>query len=128
MTGDPWETTATEATSTFDLHKIMAEDFLAREQAVLGSAFLPTGGANSLNGEIDFTAASFPALDEVDGDSLSAFTGTSNGLFDFDITPSASKYEVKVTGGDVEVERFENDFPSLDNVRTSSGIDGIAIF
>src|SRR5258708_25371011 len=120
MTGDPWETTATEASSTFDLHKIMAEDFLAREQAVLGSAFLPTGGADSLNGEIDFTAASFPALDEVDGDSLSAFTATSNGLFDFDITPSASKYEVKVTVADVEADRFTNDFPSFYNVRTTT--------
>jgi len=113
-----WETIATEATFTFDLHKIMAEDFLAHEQAILGSAFFPTGGAGALDGDIDFTkaAASFPALDDVDRESLSALTGTSNGLFDFDTTPGASNYDVKVMGGDEEVEHFENDFPSLDNV------------
>ncbi|KAF8317273.1 clathrin light chain [Cantharellus anzutake] len=99
----------------------MTDDFLAREQAILGSAFSSSGNASTIGGDIDFTkaAASFPALEDLDGEISSVpDTGTSNGfLNDFDDfgTPIASTYEVKVTGGDDEVERFENEFPSLDN-------------
>ena len=105
-------------------------DFLAREEAILGSAFSSTGNPGSIDGEIDFTkaASSFPALDDYDGESLSALTAPSNGLFDFDTSNGTSQYDVTVTGGDAEVERFENEFPSLDNVRADSSISEIIIF
>lgn len=109
----------------------MSDDFLAREAAVLGSSFSPTSGGGG--GDIDFdrAASAFPELD-FDGDvpapSAPAGGGFSSGLVDgfgdFEDSPlpninGHSGQNVKVTGGDDEVDRFESEFPDISTVRSS---------
>ena len=110
----------------------MSDDFLAREQAILGDTFSPSGlnGASS-GGDIDFAASAFPDLDDFDGDavapppvhsSASFGNGLDAGFGDFETVPSfpgvgaTPVTDVKVTGDD-EVDRFESEFPDIGTVR-----------
>lgn len=112
-----------------------AEDFLAREQAILGDTFSPSGlSAGGGSGDIDFAASAFPDLDDFDGAvpvaaSLSngaGVNGLGDGFGDFEdvSAPPASfsaplpppSTDVKVTGDEV-VEQFESQYPDLDLVR-----------
>lgn len=105
----------------------MAEDFLAREQAILGGSFSPTGVNGASSSAIDFDAAAsvFPELDDFDGQApmaqaapSSLSNGLGDGFGDFESVPSFDaplSTEVKLTGGD-ELEKFESQFPDLDVV------------
>jgi hypothetical protein len=105
----------------------MAEDFLAREQALLGGSFSPTGANGVSGGAIDFdvAASAFPELDDFDGQApiaqaapSSLSNGLGDGFGDFESVPSFNaplSTDVKLTGDD-ELEKFENQFPDLDVV------------
>ncbi|KAL4248248.1 Clathrin light chain [Abortiporus biennis] len=105
----------------------MSDDFLARENELLGDEFsaVPTGDsfATATGGDIDFdrAASAFPDI-SLDGSSdipppLPAATHTTSGFSfdDFDTAPikAAPATEVKVTGDD-EIEKFESEFPDIE--------------
>lgn len=115
--------------------QMSAEDFLAREQAILGDSFSPTGPSGG-SGEVDFdlAASAFPDLDDFDGavppaaslTNGASVNGLGDGFGDFEnvSAPPASfsaplpppSTDVKVTGDEV-VEQFESQYPDLDLVR-----------
>lgn len=108
--------------------KTMSDDFLAREQAILGGSFSPTGlGSNG--GDVDFSASAFPDLDTLDGNApipsasaRSLSNGLGDGFGDFETIPSMGSLngppptDIKVTG-DADLDQFESQFPDLDVVR-----------
>lgn len=113
----------------------MAEGFLAREQAILGGSFSPTGADGVSSSAIDFDAAAsaFPDLDDFDEQALAPISqavpsslndelgGGFGGFGDFESIPSfdvSHPTDVKVTGDD-ELEKFESQFPDIDVVRTN---------
>jgi hypothetical protein len=99
----------------------MSDDFLARENELLGGAFsLPAGAPAGNTDDIDFdrVTSAFPDID-VDGDIPSPLApqhATSNGSgFAFSInnmTSLAAHPDVKVTGDDV-IDQFESAFPDI---------------
>ncbi|KAF9517474.1 hypothetical protein BS47DRAFT_1375629 [Hydnum rufescens UP504] len=107
----------------------MSDDFLAREAAVLGTNF-SSSGAGLGGAEIDFdrAASAFPELD-LDSDVPavpvpsrgleSSGGGLTDGFGAFEGSlPSLnghSNHNVKVTGGDDVVHRFESEFPPVSN-------------
>lgn len=111
----------------------MSDDFLAREQAILGGSFSPSG-IDSLGGsgetDVNRAASAFPDLDAFDSEaplssipaSHAPLSGLSDGLGDgfgdFENIPSFSQppsTDVKVTG-DADLDQFESQFPDLDTV------------
>lgn len=106
----------------------MSDDFLAREQAILGGSFSPTGLDGGSGGDIDFGASAFPDLDALDGNApipapaRSLSNGFGDGFDDFENIPSLPSLngppptDVKVTG-DADLDEFESQFPDLDVVR-----------
>lgn len=111
--------------------KTMSDDFLAREQAILGGSFSPTG-LDSSGGDVDFSASAFPDLDAFDGDApipsasaRSLSNGLGDGFGDFETIPSMGSFngppptDVKVTG-DADLDQFESQFPDLDVVRDAT--------
>ncbi|KAF8314971.1 clathrin light chain [Clavulina sp. PMI_390] len=108
----------------------MSDDFLAREQELLGGAFSSSGlDSAGGGGEVDFSASAFPDLDALDGNapipsapSRSIPSGLGDGFGDFDaISPSsaAPATDVKVTG-DADLDQFESQYPDLDGVSQST--------
>jgi len=100
----------------------MDEDFLTREQAILGGSFSPTGAQGTSSIDFDAAVSAFPALDDFEGQGQAAppsslGNGLGDGFGDFETVPSfnalpAAVTDVKVTGDD-ELEQFESQFPDL---------------
>ena len=103
-----------------------ADDFLAREAAILGTSFSPSNGNSGGGGDIDFdrAASAFPELDldtPIPQPSVRAQShggGLLDGFGDeFDEFPAAAAAgrDVKITGDD-EVGKFESEFPDISRV------------
>jgi len=102
----------------------MDEDFLTREQAILGGSFSPTGAQGTSSIDFDAAVSAFPALDDFDGQvpigqaaPSSLGNGLGEGFGDFEPVPSfnapsTTVTDVKVTGDD-ELGQFESQFPDL---------------
>jgi hypothetical protein len=102
----------------------MSNDFLARENELLGGEFSASGLPSGNGGDdIDFdrAASAFPDI-SLDGTSEipSVVSPTANvqsgGGFsfdDFDSPPREKETDIKVTGDD-EIEKFEDQFPDIE--------------
>jgi hypothetical protein len=111
----------------------MSEDFLAREQAVLGGAFSSSAVNGSGSAELDLNraASAYPDLNDFDQNttvlrpanySSALGNGLGDGFGDFESIPSfaappTNGTNVKITGGRDEVDRFESEYPDLGTVR-----------
>lgn len=102
--------------------------FLAREQAILGGSFSPTG-LGSGGGVLDSSASAFPDLDTLDGNTpiqcqrhpRSVGKERGDGSGDFENIPSMGSLNeppptnTKLTGN-ADLDQFKGQFPDLDVV------------
>jgi hypothetical protein len=83
--------------------------------------FSPSGGAGADDFDFNRAAAAFPDLDDVPSGGGGGFTGSvfpdldapDAELAAFAAPPAEKVSEVRVTGGDAEIDAFEEQFPDL---------------
>jgi hypothetical protein len=92
------------------------DDFLARENELLGDEFSGATGGTAGGGDFDFdqAASAFPDISlDADAPLPAAPVTTTPGVFMDAVPPMDTQRDVKITGGD-EIDEFESQFPDLD--------------